>query len=110
MVRYDGCALHLRLYNFIFDCWSAKCILQHLKNANIIPVYKQKGDQAECGNSSGISLLSLAGNVLEQVLLEDVDLILPESQCSFVHGHSPIYVIFIAWQLQEECREQYQDL
>ena len=39
------------------------------KNVNIILVYKQKGDRAECGNSHGISLLSAAGKVLGKIML-----------------------------------------
>ena len=58
------------------------------KNANIILVHKQMVDLAECGNSRGISFLTVAGKVLAKVmlsrLLEHVDdLVLPESQCGF---------------------------
>ena len=61
VIKYGECALHRRLHNFILHCWSAKCLLQQWENANIILVHKQKGDRAECGNSRGISLLSVAG-------------------------------------------------
>ena len=69
VIKYVGCASHRRLHNFIHDCWPAKCLPQQWKNANIILVYKQKGDRAECGNSRGISLLSVAGNVLAKIML-----------------------------------------
>ena len=77
VIKYGGCALHGRLHNFIHDCWSTKCLPQQCKN-----VYKQIGDRAECGNSRGISLLSVAGKVLAKImltrLLEHVgDLVLP---------------------------------
>ena len=115
VIKYGGCALHRRLHNFILDCWSAKCLPQQWKDANIILVHKQKGDRAECGNSHGISLLSVAGKVLAKIMLtlllgHVVDLVLPESQCGFRHGRSTIDMIFVAWQLQEKCREQHQDL
>ena len=48
VIKYGGCALNRRLHTFILDCWSAKCLPQQWKNANIILVYKQKGDRAEC--------------------------------------------------------------
>ena len=110
-----NCALHRRLHNFILDCWSAKCLPQQWKNANIILVHKQKGDRAECGNSRGIYLLSVAGKVLAKIMLTRllehvVDLVLPESQCGFRRGRSTIDMIFVARQLQEKCREQHQDL
>ena len=107
----------LRLYRhyFLLDCWSAKCLPQQWKNANIILVHKQKGDRAECGNSRGISLLSVAGKVLAKIMLTRllehiVDLVLPESQCGFRRGCSTIDMIFVARQLQEKCCEQHQDL
>ena len=115
VIKYGGCALHRRLHNFILDCWSAKCLPQQWKNANIVPMHKQMGDRAECGNSRGISLLSVAGKVLAKIMLtllfeHVVDLVLPESQCGFRRGRSTIEMIFVVRQLQKKCREQHQDL
>ena len=114
IIRYGGCTLHKRQHNFILGCWSAKCLPQQWKNANIILEYKQKGDRAECGNSRGISILSVAGKVLAKVMLTRllehvVDLVLPESQCGFRRGRSTIDMMFVARQLQERCREQHED-
>ena len=115
VIKYGGCALHRRLHNFILDCWSAKCLPQQWKNANIIFIHKQNGDRAECGNSRGISLLSVAGKVLAKIMLTHllehvVDLVLPKSQCGFRRGCSTIDMIFVARQLQEKCHDQHQDL
>ena len=115
VIKYGGCALHRRLHNFILDSWSAKYLPQQWKNANIVLIHKQMGDRAECGNSRGISLLSVAGKVpakitLTRLLEHVVDLVLPESQCGFRRGRSTIDMIFVARQLQEKCREQHQDL
>ena len=106
VIKNGGCALHRRLHDFILDCWSANCLPQRWKDANIILVHKQKGDRAECDNSRGIFLLSVAGNVLAKILLTRllervVDLVLPESQCVFRRGQSTIDMIFVARQLQE---------
>ena len=84
VINYGGCALHRRLYNFILDCWSAKCLTQQWKNANIILVNKQNGDRAECGNGRGIFIHSVAGKVLAKIMLKRlrehvVDLVMPES-------------------------------
>ena len=86
VLKHGVCVLHRRLHNFILHSWSAKCLLQQWKNANIILVHKQKGDQAECGNGRGISLLSVAGKVQAKIMLTRllellVYLVLPESQC-----------------------------
>ena len=106
VIKNGGCALHRRLHDFILDCWSANCLPQRWKDANIILVHKQKGDRAECDNSRGIFLLSVAGNVLAKILLTRllervVDLVLPGSQCVFRRGQSTIDMIFVARQLQE---------
>ena len=115
VIKYGGCALHRRLHHFILDCWSTRCLPQQWKNANIILVHKQNGDRTECGNSRGISLLSVAGKVLTKIMLTRllehvVDLVLPESQCRFRRGRSAIDMIFVARQLHETCCEQHQDL
>ena len=48
--------------------------------------------------------------MLTRLLAHVADLVLHESQCGFRRGRSTIDVIFVARQLQEECREQYQGL
>ena len=78
-------------------------------------MHEQKGDRAECGNSRGISLLSVAGKVLGKImftcLLEHVvDVVLSESQCGFRHGRRTIDMIFVARQRHEKCRQQHQDI
>ena len=75
-------------HNFILDCWSAKCLPQQWRNANIILVYKLNGDGAECGNTRGISLLTVADKVLAKIMLTRLhehfeDPVLPESQFGF---------------------------
>ena len=95
VIKHGCCALHRRLNSLILDSWSAMCLPQQWKNANIILVHKQKGDRAECGNGRGISLLSVAGNVLAKIMLTRllehvVDLVLHESQCRFRRGGSTI--------------------
>ena len=76
-------------------------------NANILTIYKRKGDKAICGNSRGISLLSVAGKVLAGVMLrrlltDVVDIVMPESQCGFRRGRSTIDMMFVARLLQEK--------
>ena len=86
-----------------------------LENANIILAYKQMGDRTECGNSRGISLLSVAGKIMAKIMLtcllvHVVNLFLPESQCGFRRGRNTIDMIFVARQMQVKCREQHQNL
>ena len=49
--------------------------------------------------------------MLKQILTHVVDIVLPESQCSFRHGCSTIDMIrLVAQLLQEKCRKQNRDL
>ena len=76
-------------------------------NANIILVYKQKVDRAECGNCRGVSIFSVTGKVLAEIMLtrlleHAVDLVLPESECGFRRRRSTIDMMFVVRQLQEK--------
>jgi len=73
-------------------------------------IYKKKGDSAICGNSRGISLLSVAGKLLARVMLiclltYVIDTVVPESQCGFHRAWSTTDMISVARLLEEKCRE-----
>ena len=58
------------------------------KDAKILFIDKKKGDRATRGNSRGISLLAVAGNVLARVILSRLnkhalDKVCPEPRCGF---------------------------
>ena len=66
---------------------------QVLQNANIVTIFKRRGDKPECGNWRGISLLSIVGKVLSRILLTRLsesiaEDILPESQMWFCRGRN----------------------
>lgn len=50
--------------------WADENILQQWRDANIITIYKNKGDKSICGKNRGISLLAIAGKVLAMVMLQ----------------------------------------
>ncbi len=103
------------LYWYITQAWTDENIPQQWRDANIAVIYKNKGDKAICGNSRGISLLSVGGKVLVKVMLQRLinnitESMLPESQCGFRKNRRTIDMIFTARQLQEKCREKHQDM
>ena len=69
-----------------------------------------------CYNHRGISLLSIAGEILAKFLLNRVNAhldktgLIPESQCGSRKDRGTIDMIFTARQLQEKCQEQNVDL
>ena len=67
--------------------WEAEKLLQDLKDASIVTIYKKKGDKRDYNNYHGISLLSVARKFLAKIILRCLVSnitynILPESQCS----------------------------
>lgn len=95
-------------------CWNSGYLPDVLRDANIITIYKNKGDRADCNNFRGISLLSLAGKIFARTILPRLqilaDRILPESQCGFRAGCSIADMVFCVRQLQEKCIEQHKPL
>ena len=113
--KLGGHQLIRQLHQFIHHAWTTGTLPQQWKDANIITIYKRKGERQVCGNSRGISLLSVAGKILARIKLKRllsqvVDVVLPESQCGFRRGRSTVDMIFVARLHQEKCREQNRDL
>ena len=59
----------VRLLNLNFD---TRVVPMDWRDACIVPLYKGKGDQCECSNSRGISLLSVVGKLYGRVLIKRV--------------------------------------
>ena len=107
-------ALVTRMHNLLCKCWEEGTIPQDMRDANIVTLYKNKGDRGDCNNYRGISLLSIVGKVYARVVLNRLqklaDRIYPESQCGFRAKRSTVDMIFSVRQLQEKCREQHKPL
>ena len=113
--KYDGPLLLHRLGEIIRQCWTNEAVPQEFKDANIIHLYKRKGDRTDCNNHRGISLLSIAGKIMARVILDRLvpaiaEKVLPESQCGFRAGRGTIDMIFSALQLQEKSKEHHMSL
>ena len=102
------------LYHLLIQCWTQETIPHDMRDANIVTLYKNKGDKGDCNNYRGISLLSITGKTFARILLQRLNKlayrVLPESQCGFRSSRSTIDMIFSLRQLQEKCREQNKPL
>ena len=65
-----GREVHNIIYRIVSGNLRGEPVRQLWKDANLITIYKNKGDMVECGNSRGIALLSTAGKVLAKVVLQ----------------------------------------
>ena len=102
------------LYELLCQCWEEGYVPQDMCDANIVTLYKNKGDRSDCNNYRGISLLSVVSKVFARVALQRLqqvaERVYPESQCGFRVQRSTTDMIFTLRQLQEKCREQKQPL
>ncbi|CAM4561369.1 unnamed protein product [Leuciscus chuanchicus] len=114
-LKKGGYLLTKNLHQLIQIIWAQKTVPQGWKDSHIVTIHKKKGDKSICGNSRGISLLSVAGKVLTRVMLfrltkHITERILPESQGGFRKDRPTSDMIFVLRQLQEKAREQNKDL
>ena len=72
-----------------------------MRDANIVTLYKNKGNKGDCNNYRVISLLNIVSKLFAKVVLMKLrvlaERIYPESQC--------IDMILSLRQLQEKCQE-----
>ena len=102
------------LHGLLCLCWEQGHVPQDMRHANIVTLYKNKGDRSDCNNYRGISLLSIVGKAFARVALARLQTlasrVYPESQCGFRSGRSTTDMIFSLRQLQEKCEEQQMPL
>ena len=85
-----------------------------MRDANIVTLYKNKGDRSDCNSYHGISLLSIFGKLFERVVLTRFQIlasrIYPESQRGFRTGRLTVDMVFSLRQLQEKLFIAFIDL
>ena len=102
------------LHVLLCQCSQEGAVLQGMRDAKIITLFKNKGERNDCNNYRGISLLRVIGKVIAKVILIRLqklpENVYPESQCGFRAGRSTIDMVISLRQLQEKCREQQMPL
>ena len=107
--KAGGCTTFNQLTCVYQSEWINEQLSQEFKDTVLVRIDKSKGNRQSCNNHRGISLLSLAGNILTFVLLNhlqghlETSTLLPESQCGFRTGIGTTDMIFATRQLQEIC-------
>ena len=114
--KHGGPTVPEQLLKLFSQSWKEGRVPQAFKDADLIHLYKNKGDIKCCDNHRGISLLCIAGKIYARILLnrlirhiKSIRLI-PESQCGFEAGRSTIDPCFALRQLQEKCWFHSRDL
>ena len=82
------------LHEILCLCWSEGEVPQNMKDANVVTLYKNKGDRSDCKYYLGISLLSIVGKVFVRIVLKRLQVlaeqVCTESQCTFCANRSTI--------------------
>lgn len=101
------------LHEVISEVWATGEVPQEWKDATLVPLHKKK-DRRVCDNYRGISLLSIPGKVLANVVLgrirDTVEARLREEQCGFRRGRGTMDQIWLARQLIEKAVEHGTEL
>ena len=56
------------LHKLLSQCWKEGSVPQDMRDANIITLYKNKGDHCNCNNYHSILLLSIIGKLFVHIL------------------------------------------
>ena len=101
----------VRLFNI---CFISSMVPLDWVHACIVPLYKGKGDVHECGNSRGISLLSVVGKVYGRVLINRIrdrtESVIAEVQGGFRRGRGCADQTFIVRQICEKYSAKGKDV
>ena len=85
-----------------------------MRDANIVTLYKNKGDRGNCNNYRSISLINIVGKLFTKVVLMKLQVlaerIYTESQCGFSAKLVTIDIIFSLRELKEKCKKQAKPL
>ena len=113
IIIHGGHALKHYLLTIFNIFWITEFIPSDLINPNIAILFK-KGDRRQCGNYRGISLLSVVGKLIADMILQRLSTltgnVYPESQQGYRAGRGTIDGIFTVRQLMEKSREQHCNL
>ena len=113
---HGGKAVAKMVLDVTLKIWQEGEAVQEFKDANLVHLYKNKGDRSCCDNHRGISLLCIAGKILTRLLLNRLFShvvalgLIPETQCGFYPGKGTTDMTFSLRQLQEKCKLHSQDL
>jgi hypothetical protein len=105
LIKARGETLCSEIQHTYFFIWNKEELPQQWKESIIMPIHK-KGDETECNNYRGISLLSTAYKILSNILLARltpyVNEVIGDHQCGFRRNRSTMDQIFYIRQILEK--------
>ena len=80
VTKHGKPALLHHLHVLLLLCWKEGTVHRDMRDANIVTLYKNKGDRSDCNNYRGISLLIVVGKVFARVALTELQIL---AECTF---------------------------
>ena len=103
-LKQGGMTIRCANHKLITSIWN-KELPEEWKESIIIPIYK-KGDETDCNNYRGISLLPTTYKILSSILLSRLtpyaEEVIGDHQCGFRRNRSTTYHIFCIRQILEK--------
>ena len=99
-----------KLQDLFTKCWGKGVLPQDLRNAVIVSLYKNRGENSGCSHYPGIAKLSIADKILPGVLLNRLIPRIaqentPDRQFGIRSHSGAADMISVLRQTQEKCRE-----
>ena len=105
LIKAGGSTIRLEIYKLIISVWNKERRPEDWKESIIVPIYK-KGDQTDCINYRGISLLPTTYKILSNILLSRLspytEEIIGDHQCGFRRNRSTTDHMFCIQQILEK--------
>ena len=73
VIKSGKSVLLVTLYKLLIQCWREGSVPQDMRDANIVTLYKNKGNRCDCDNCHGILLLSIVGKLYVRIVLQTAD-------------------------------------
>jgi hypothetical protein len=107
LIKAGGRTICLEIHKIIISIWKKEKLPEEWKKSIIVPIHK-KGDETDCNNYRGISLLPTTYKILSNILLSRLipyaKEIIGNYQCGFRRNRSTTDHIFCIRQiLKKKC-------
>jgi hypothetical protein len=105
LIKAAGRTTHWEIHKFIKSIWNKEELPEEWKESITVPIYT-KGDNTDCSNYSGISLLPTTYKILSNILLSRLtpyaEKSIGDHQCGFRRNRSTTDHIFCIHQILEK--------
>jgi hypothetical protein len=91
----------VKYYVLIKSIWNKEELPDHRKESITVSVHK-KGDNIDCSNNRGISMLSTSYKMLANILSSRLSTIIGDHQCGFRRNRSTTDLFFFIRQILEK--------